>query len=275
MTTNDHNGARSGASGDDPRLRGRTGGPSGTMASLQRTDTLTRALLHELAGLLDGSTRYLRLAQRSLADGPDPAARTARALHHLAAAEGALLTMASLITPSRAVLEDDVDLGALGDRFARQPVEQAISAAVEHVRPIADALGIRIDLSIETDAAALPPAPLYPVAVNGLRNAIEAIGRAGVVLVRVGATDDGAATRIVIDISDSGPGIDDEQAARAFDLGFTTKPGGSGVGLALSRDIVQRLGGTIDLRPRGGGRGATLHVEVPLVLVDPGGEIVG
>jgi len=53
-----------------------------------------------------------------------------------------------------------------------------------------------------------------------------------------------------IDVLDTGPGPDLEATERAFELGYTTKATGIGVGLALSREIVEELGGWVALRRR-------------------------
>ena len=57
---------------------------------------------------------------------------------------------------------------------------------------------------------------------------------------------------VTIEISDSGPGIPDEIADKIFIPFFTTKPGGSGIGLSLSRQLLRRNGGaTLGLVSRG------------------------
>jgi signal transduction histidine kinase len=70
--------------------------------------------------------------------------------------------------------------------------------------------------------------------------------------------------RVTVEISDSGPGIPEDQIGRIFDPYFTTKPAGEGVGLGLTvcRYIVEDLGGTItvDSPP---GRGTTFRVTLP------------
>lgn len=62
--------------------------------------------------------------------------------------------------------------------------------------------------------------------------------------------------RIVIEVSDNGPGISDELAAKVFVPFFTTKRDGSGVGLALTRQVMIAHGGSISLASTEGG-GAT------------------
>ena len=66
-----------------------------------------------------------------------------------------------------------------------------------------------------------------------------------------------------ISVTDRGPGVTEEVLRNAFKLGFTTRDdrGGSGVGLAISREIVEALGGTIELASDpGGGTRATVRI---------------
>ena len=73
---------------------------------------------------------------------------------------------------------------------------------------------------------------------------------------------DGAVARVTI--SDRGEGVSAEADARLFQPFFTTKnSGGMGLGLAISRDIVERHGGEIGLSPREGG-GTVAWVSLPI-----------
>ena len=70
--------------------------------------------------------------------------------------------------------------------------------------------------------------------------------------------------RIVLTVADTGPGLPADQIARAFERGTTTKtasgPGGRGIGLALVRQTVELLGGTISVSEP---PGATFTVTLP------------
>jgi signal transduction histidine kinase len=101
---------------------------------------------------------------------------------------------------------------------------------------------------------------LVTVLSNLLDNALLA-SRAGD-SVRLLATSDEHEVRL--EVVDDGHGMDARTAARAFDLFFTTRgaQGGSGVGLALCREIVGHLGGSIDLRSQPG-KGTQATVRLP------------
>lgn len=88
--------------------------------------------------------------------------------------------------------------------------------------------------------------------LNLYLNAAQAVGETGTVETRIRRRDGGE--RVEIAILDSGPGIEDEALRRAFDPFFTTRADGTGLGLAVTRRIVEDHGGEIELerRPEGG-----------------------
>lgn len=91
-------------------------------------------------------------------------------------------------------------------------------------------------------------------------NAAEAMQGGGLISVR--ARREAGGNRIVIEVSDTGPGIDAETMPRIFEPFFSTKSAGRGMGLAAIRGIVENHGGEIRAESRPGG-GATFTVELP------------
>ncbi|MCC6676990.1 MAG: HAMP domain-containing histidine kinase [Phycisphaerales bacterium] len=217
-------------------------------------------LAHELNNLLDGSIRNVGLARRAIEDrGPGGAGEGLDDIkRRLDTATFALERMADLVHAS--MQGGSQPLGSpLLNQAPPITIGEAASHAVEVVRP--EAQEHRVALAVEIDEAAfgIPAGPLYPVLLNGVRNALEAIGRSGgigrvVVQVRRGQAPDPAkdARRWVeIDIIDDGEGPPQGRPADAvFEAGFTTKETGGGLGLAVSRDLVKQAGGTIELRRR-------------------------
>ncbi len=109
---------------------------------------------------------------------------------------------------------------------------------------------------------------LGQVFLNVLKNATDAlpIGHADDNEVSIRTAEQGGFA--VVEISDTGPGVDPRIASRIFDPFFTTKPigGGTGLGLSLSHGIVSSFGGTIEL-VQGTVRGATFRVRLPVIDV--------
>jgi signal transduction histidine kinase len=112
---------------------------------------------------------------------------------------------------------------------------------------------------------------LGQVVANLVLNAIQAVRTTGSPgLVRIATFVDGACA--VLEVSDSGPGVAPEIAQRIFEPFFTTKPAGqgTGLGLAVSRQLVERHGGKLSLATSP--RGARFRVELPLARAEAAGR---
>src|SRR5215469_9153268 len=115
--------------------------------------------------------------------------------------------------------------------------------------------GVIVEQSIASDLPALlcDPDQMVQVLTNLLTNARQALEeRPQPRHVRLRASVDGGWIRI--EVSDNGPGIPDAIRSRVFDPFFTTKPAGAGtgVGLAVSRGIIEAHGGSLGLAPPNG-----------------------
>jgi signal transduction histidine kinase len=143
-----------------------------------------------------------------------------------------------------------------------QPVTLSlwVSAIVAALKPVADARHVLLSADL-TDATTVivDPDQMRQALDNILLNAIEATPEGGIVTVR--ATVSGS--DIVIDVRDSGAGIDAEHLPRIFDLYFTTKRNGTGVGLAVTQQIVAGHGGTIEVESAPS-RGTLMRIRVPV-----------
>lgn len=226
------------------------------------TDDASARLIHEVAGLVDGSLRYLNLAHRSLAERDS--APGAPSLAYLDSAIDALSRLASLVRDASGALTTASSL-AMGRRLSiGQTLRDIIEHAVGVVRPLAEERAIAIDVALDPSIQHAARLPLYPVVMNGLRNAIESCAAGDRITLRAWTSTPGVGEGILeLEICDTGAGPPSDPD-RAFTPGFTTKPGGSGLGLAIARDIVEELGGEITLTPNTGPRGARLRVRVPM-----------
>jgi len=124
----------------------------------------------------------------------------------------------------------------------------------------------RIHLRAEV-AASLPrvqgdPVQLQQVLINLIMNAVEAMRlsteRPRKLVIRSGKSADG----VLVQVQDAGPGISSEVAGRIFEPFFTTKAEGIGMGLAISRSIIESHGGQLSIVPVP--QGAVLQFSVPV-----------
>jgi signal transduction histidine kinase len=127
---------------------------------------------------------------------------------------------------------------------------------------------VSVEVSLHAPGAAVKciPEEMHQVIRNLWQNALDAVGDTGKVTVR---------TRIdgrflVLDVSDNGKGIPEDQLQRIFTPFFTTKdPGqGMGLGLAITHQVVDMAGGTIRVQSAVG-QGTTFVVHLPLSQPDP------
>ncbi len=118
------------------------------------------------------------------------------------------------------------------------------------------------------DAAALPadPAALRQVLWNLLRNAWEAMAQGGTVWIEVAVDSDpqSGQKRARLAVEDSGPGVPAELADQIFQPFFSNKARGTGIGLAVVREIARDHKGTVALEPGLHGKGARFVVMVPV-----------
>ena len=182
-----------------------------------------------------------------------------RQLVQMIAAQAARL---SQIT-EEVLLTNQLDRGEL--RIEREPVDVAdvVRRTVETMESqLPDPVEVELDVPTELGAASADPDRIQQVIVNLLDNAAK-YGRTPV-RVRVETTD--GLVRILV--ADSGPGIAPDDQERIFEKFYrsdpqhTRAPGGTGLGLYISRELVRRMGGRLDVTSPAGS-GATFVVELP------------
>ncbi|MCY4647633.1 MAG: ATP-binding protein [Gammaproteobacteria bacterium] len=177
-----------------------------------------------------------------------------------------------------AEMEDDVERGldvissraeTLGRfmasyaRLARLPAPKPAPIPVGNLVQMVADLETRIPVEVVPGPEATCSADadqLQQALINLVRNAVDATLEAGGRRVRLGwAVHD---ARVEIIVEDEGPGLGD--TGNLFVPFFTTKSGGSGVGLVLSRQIAESHGGTLLLENRGDGPGARARIAIPM-----------
>jgi len=117
-----------------------------------------------------------------------------------------------------------------------------------------NSISIRMELDLELPPATADRIQLQQVLMNLMLNGVEAMrDMGGELTVKSGRTE---GDQLLISVSDSGVGLPSEDAERIFEAFFSTKPQGTGMGLALSRRIIEAHGGRLWASPnkaRGGG----------------------
>jgi PAS domain S-box-containing protein len=123
------------------------------------------------------------------------------------------------------------------------------------------AVSIRTDLAADLPKITADRVQLQQLLMNLILNGIEAMkDTGGVLTMKSQLGEDG---QIQISIHDTGPGLPLGKADQIFDAFFTTKPQGSGMGLSISKSIVEAHGGRIWATVNEG-RGATFHFTLPI-----------
>jgi signal transduction histidine kinase len=121
-----------------------------------------------------------------------------------------------------------------------------------------------IDLDAQVPELWFDPVQLVEILEALVINAFEAIRGGGSVTIHSGLeTRDGAAPHVVLRVADTGPGIEPEIRRRIFDLFYTTKASGTGVGLATAKRLVEQQGGSIDVASERG-VGTVFTIRLPL-----------
>lgn len=137
-----------------------------------------------------------------------------------------------------------------------------IAEALDFFEPEAEEAGVEITPYLEAD---LPSVLLDREAFRGallnlLLNAKQAMPQGGQLVVQTRSHGDRAA----VYLTDNGLGMDDGTAAKMFEAFFSTKPGGSGLGLPTTAKIIEAHGGTIAVQTELG-RGTRFTIELPAV----------
>jgi signal transduction histidine kinase len=123
-------------------------------------------------------------------------------------------------------------------------------------------LTVEKDLSAKMEQSLLDESLIQQVFVNLLLNAVHAIGENGKVIVR--SYPDPQGKNILVEIEDTGCGISSEHLSKIFEPFFSTKPKGTGLGLAVSYGIIHNHQGDIRVTSKKG-KGTCFTLEIPIL----------
>jgi signal transduction histidine kinase len=218
------------------------------VASLGR---LTAGVAHEVKNPLNAMTIHLELLREKMSAG----ARTESTAEHVDIIGREIRRL------------DDVVQGFL--KFAR-PEELMLQAVapgelardvLKMIEPEAVAAGVTLSSVCPPNVPAIEadPSIMRQALVNLAKNAIQAMPSGGRLDVTCAAGRDG---RVEIRVKDTGVGISPENLAKIFDLYFTTKQAGTGIGLSLVYRTIQLHNGDIDVESTPG-KGTTFIIKMP------------
>jgi PAS domain S-box-containing protein len=227
-------------------------------------DEFLATLSHELRTPLNailGWSQILRSGLRrpeDLAEGIDVIERNARA--------------------QTQIIEDLLDMSRIISGKIRLDVQRLglakiVGAAVETLRPTAEAKGVRLQVVLDPLAGPVSGDPnrLQQVFWNVLTNAVKFTPRGGRVQVLLERVD----SHVEVSVIDTGEGIPPEflpfvfERFRQADASTTRRHGGLGLGLSIVKQLVELHGGTVRAKSGGVGLGATFTVSLPLTVIHP------
>jgi two-component system sensor kinase FixL len=215
------------------------------MSRLSAMGEMASALAHELNQPLSAIANYLSGAKRLLERAGVDESRAADALEK--AADQALRA-GEIIRRLRDFLAHGEGERRVEDlpKLVQEACALALVGAKEH--------GVRVHYALARDVEAVfvDRVQIQQVILNLVRNAIDAMAEhpRRELTIATTAVDDAMA---MVSVIDTGPGVDEAAATKLFQPFITTKASGMGVGLSISRTIVEAHGGRIWTEPNAGG----------------------
>ena len=145
----------------------------------------------------------------------------------------------------------------------RKPVElnQLLEELVDFFAPQAQAsrVQIRLKRSASPVMANVDPKLIKQALLNLMLNGVQAMPGGGELILSMAMRDD----RAILDVIDTGSGIPEDVLPKIFQAYYTTKRGGTGIGLAMTKRIVEEHGGSIQVRSDPG-KGTDFTIELPV-----------
>jgi signal transduction histidine kinase len=215
---------------------------------------LAGGLAHEIKNPLSTIRMNMELLAEDFSDGDS--ARDRRALRKIELVQQECRRLQDLL--------DNFLRFTKAHRLNLQPSDLSaeVREALDFYRPRAAEAGVEIAdyLTADLPTVLLDREAFRGALMNLLLNAEQAMPDGGQLVVRTYGLADGVA----LDLIDSGCGMDADTRARIFEVFYSTKQGGSGLGLPTTRRIIEGHGGRIDLQSEPG-RGTRITVGLPIL----------
>jgi len=225
------------------------------VSRLSSLGEMSAALAHELNQPLTAMANYINAARRTMESIPH--AQTEKAREFLNKAASQTLRAGEIIRRLRDFME----------KGETDKCPENLNAVVEEAMTLAVVGAAEAGIKVIIDAAAdLPEVmmdkiQIQQVVLNLIRNSIDAMQAASERVLTVVTMRDGGFTNVIV--SDTGPGLDPEVAARLFQPFVTTKEQGMGIGLSVCRSIIEAHGGEISATPNSNG-GVAFKFSLPV-----------
>ncbi|MDH3584189.1 MAG: ATP-binding protein [Phycisphaerae bacterium] len=237
---------------------------------LAELGTLTGGLAHEIKNPLSTIGLNLQLLRESLGEADLEEALAGRLRRRIEILSGETDRL-------RDILEDFLSFAGRVKPDARPTrINDVIEQLVDFYLPQAEASGVNLRTQLDPAAGSVQldqtlfKQAMLNLLINGTQAMVEARysqephGGGEDLILRTEPVADGVRIHVI----DTGPGIEAETLARIFHPYFTTKHGGSGLGLATTRRIVNEHGGTIEVHTDAG-RGTDFTIHLPRQLPAP------
>jgi two-component system sensor kinase FixL len=231
-----------------------------TMSRLTAMGEMASTLAHELNQPLSAIANYLKALHRFMGEATDERSALVLSVAYKAGAQA--IRAGQIISR----LRDFVTRGETDRRVESlsKLVEEASAVALVGVKE--QGIHVRFQFDPQFDLVLADRVQIQQVLLNLMRNAMEAMaesGRRDMVI----STSAAQANRLIVKVADSGPGIASSFDSQLFQPFVTTKRHGMGVGLSISRTIIESHGGEIWHEPTPGG-GATFCFTIESVTGD-------
>ncbi|MEA2779086.1 MAG: two-component system, LuxR family, sensor kinase FixL [Rhodospirillaceae bacterium] len=215
------------------------------ISRLSAMGQFSSSLAHELNQPLTAVMNYAEAARQMLATSPS--AVPPRALEFLGKAVNQADRAGQIIRRLRGFVEK----GAVerSEQHLSEVVEEASALAVVGAK--VDGIRVVFDLARDLPPLSIDRVQIQQVVVNLVRNAVEVLRHADqrILTIRTAAAEDAAQ---LVSIGDTGPGIAADVAEQLFEPFVTTKKDGMGIGLSISRSIIEAHGGRLWAEPNRG-----------------------
>jgi signal transduction histidine kinase len=227
--------------GDEPREEGRE-------ERVELLRRLTSSIAHEIKNPLTGISAGVQYLAKKLQPGATEEETVDFILTEISRLNRIIDDLYSVSKPQTLIfVETDVP----------EVIKKSLLCLSEEV--VKRGISTQVDVDESAPPIKADPDRLQQVFINVLKNAIEASAKGG----RVEVVLECSSYNIIVEVRDEGCGIPSDDIDKIFEPFHSNKSGGTGLGLYLSREIVERHRGSIEVLPRKG-KGTVFRITLPI-----------